>query len=62
MKIRIYQGRNGQWNIQVRARNGNVLLAGTGYNRRASAVKTVRNLCRKIQRGLYDVITERTAK
>ena len=53
LKIYLWKSRNKQWRIQFRSRNGKVLMVGTGYNRKANAIKTVRSILAAIKADAY---------
>jgi len=46
MKIELFRDKMGQWRFRVLARNHKIIAQSEGYNRKASAVKTI-NLLRK---------------
>lgn len=55
MKIKIYLGRDKQYHIQFKARNGRILLDAGGYNTAASAKKTVTAVVQDVVCGKFEL-------
>ena len=44
MKIRVFQGNDGQWYWSLKARNGQVMAQSEGYTRRQGAMRAAERL------------------
>lgn len=56
MRVIFYKNSKG-WNFRLKARNGNVLMTATGYNRSADARRAFKSFAKQLSAGRYKTET-----